>query len=300
MQFIKGIKDENDNILLSKIDSSLFEVKKKSDNLTPLDASSERMRICFLDLETTGTDKKEDKIIEIALKCIELNKSDGSDMNVIDAYESFQDPNMSIPEDATKVNGITDDMVKGQSIDWNVVESIFNTSQLIVAHNASFDRAFMDQSLEVSKHKIWACSINDINWDARGFISFKQETLCINHGFYYDSHRAMNDIDALIHLLIHPSYADNKPVAELIKNAKQNLCRIDALFSKYEYKDILRKNGYRWHDPNNGKKDEKCWRKFIHPDDKDSEYLWITKNVYNNQFQGRIVEITLKDKYKDD
>ena len=117
MQFIKGIKDENDNILLSKIDSSLFEVKKKSDNLTPLDASSERMRICFLDLETTGTDKKEDKIIEIALKCIELNKSDGSDMNVIDAYESFQEPNISIPEDATKVNGITDDMVKGQSID---------------------------------------------------------------------------------------------------------------------------------------------------------------------------------------
>ena len=39
MQFIKGIKDENDNILLSKIDSSLFEVKKKSDSLIPLDAS---------------------------------------------------------------------------------------------------------------------------------------------------------------------------------------------------------------------------------------------------------------------
>ena len=61
----------------------------KPDTLEKLNASSDRMRICFLDLETTGLDKNEDKIIEIAIKCIEITKQNGSDI-ALDAYESLK------------------------------------------------------------------------------------------------------------------------------------------------------------------------------------------------------------------
>ena len=54
------------------------------------------MRICFLDLETTGTDYKEDKIIEIAIKCIEIIKDNGNDVKVIAAYQSLEDPKIPI------------------------------------------------------------------------------------------------------------------------------------------------------------------------------------------------------------
>jgi len=297
MSFIKGLNDIDNNIKLQKYEGNNLKVAK-IDKLEKLDASNPRMRICFLDLETTGTDYKEDEIIEIAIKCIEIIKDTGENIVVIDAYDSLQEPSFPIPESATKINGITDDMVKGHSINWNKVQTIFENSQLIVAHNASFDRAFTDKKIELSKNKIWACSINDINWDSRGFSGVKQELLCIWHGFYYDSHRAMTDVDALINLLTHASYIKDKPITELIKNAKKPMCRVEATFAKFEYKEILKKRNYKWHDPGNGNKNDKAWCKLLPHEEVDAEREWLNENIYNNNFQGRIIEITIMDKYK--
>ncbi len=297
MSFIKGLNDIDNNIKLQKFEGKNLTVNKPQ-TLEPLDASSPRMRICFLDLETTGLDKKEDKIIEIASKCIEITKENGQDIAVIDSYESLQDPGCPIPESSTQINGITDEMVKGESIDWEYVEDILNKSQLIIAHNAQFDRSFMDLTLPLSKNKIWACSINDIDWDKRGFKALKQELLCIWHGFYYDSHRAMIDVDALIHLLTHSSYVDNKPIVELIQNAKKPVCRVEATFAKFKYKNLLKKRQYRWYNADNGNRDDNAWYKLINHADIESEREWLTENVYNGNFQGRFIEVTVIDKYK--
>ena len=297
MSFIKGLNDIENNIKLQKYEGKNLTVNKP-ETLESLDASSSRMRICFLDLETTGLDKKEDKIIEIAIKCIEITKESGQDIAVIDSYESLQDPGCPIPEISTQINGITDEMVQGKSIDWAYVENILNKSQLIIAHNAQFDRSFMDLTLPLSKNKIWACSINDIDWDERGFKSFKQELLCIWHGFYYDSHRAMIDVDALIHLLTHSSYANNKPIVELIQNAKKSICRIEATFAKFKYKNLLKKRQYKWYNADSGNRDDNAWYKLINHADIESEREWLTENVYNGNFQGRFIEVTVIDKYK--
>ena len=297
MSFIKGLNDIDNNIKLQKFEGKNLMVNKP-ETLESLDASSSRMRICFLDLETTGLDKKEDKIIEIAIKCIEITKENGADIAVIDSYESLQDPGCPIPESSTQINGITDEMVQGKSIDWDYVENILNKSQLIIAHNAQFDRSFMDLTLSLSKNKIWACSINDIDWDKRGFKSFKQELLCIWHGFYYDSHRAMIDVDALIHLLTHSSYVNNKPIVELIQNAKKPICRVEATFAKFKYKNLLKKRQYRWYNADSGNKDDNVWYKLIQHPNIESEREWLTENVYNGNFQGRFIEVTVIDKYK--
>ena len=297
MSFINGLNDINNNIKLQKYSGQGLEISKV-DTIEPLDATNPKMRICFLDLETTGTDYKEDAILEIAIKCVEITKKNGNDIIVVDAYDSLQNPGFPIPESATRINGITDDMVKGQQINWDRVKEIFEFSQLIVAHNATFDRSFTDQSIELSKNKIWACSINDINWDSRGFKNVKQELLCIWHGFYYDSHRAMADVDALINLVTHSSYIEDKPIIELIKNAKRSMCRVEAKFAKFEYKDLLKKRNYRWHDPNTGNKNDKAWCKLLPYEEVDSEVEWLNENIYKNNFQGRILEITIMDKYK--
>ena len=70
----------------------------------------------------------------------------------------------------------------------------------------------MDRCLPLSQEQVWLCSMKDINWMERGLNARGQEILCIWHGFYYDSHRAMFDVDALIHLLTHPSYKNEKPI----------------------------------------------------------------------------------------
>ena len=297
MSFINGLNDVDNNIKLQKYSGKNLQ-NSKPVNIQDLDASNPRMRVCFLDLETTGTDFRVDAILEIAIKCIEITKENGSDIVVIDSYDSLQDPGFPIPESATKINGISDDMVKGQQIDWKRVKEIFNISQLIVAHNAAFDRSFTDLNLELSKNKIWACSINDINWEERGFKNVKQELLCIWHGFYYDSHRAMTDVDALINLLTHSSYIKDKPIIELISNAKKPICRVEAKFAKFEYKDLLKKRNYRWNDPQTGNKDDKAWCKLLPHEEVESEVAWLNENIYKNNFQGRILEITIMDKYK--
>ena len=244
MTFLKNLSENKQAITLYKyngndlkVDSNL-EIQKNTKD-------SNFIHICFIDLETTGTHKKNDEIIEIAMKVIKIDKITGEGLQAIAEYESFQDPGFSIPEEASLVNNITDDMVKDHQIDWSRVIEILNLSQLCVAHNAAFDRAFLDKNLEESKNKVWACSINDIDWIKRGFTNFKQELLAHWHGFYYTSHRAMYDVDAMIHLVVHPSYEDNKPINELIQNARIPQFRILVKFDyKKELVDIIKSKRY--------------------------------------------------------
>jgi DNA polymerase III alpha subunit (gram-positive type) len=60
------------------------------------------MIVCF-DLETTGLDKYNDKIIEIA-----MIKFDENTFDVVDTYSSFIDPMMTIPEIISNITNIFD------------------------------------------------------------------------------------------------------------------------------------------------------------------------------------------------
>lgn len=292
MSFIKEVLNSDNTIQIKKFNGEGLELGSDQHEIN-LDRNSDFIYICVIDLETTGLDRDEDEIIEIAMKLIQVSKTKIEQLKVVDAYESFQDPGIVITEESTRIHGITNDMVQGHQIDWMRVEAILNNSQLIVAHNARFDRSFIDKKLELSKDKIWACSVNDIDWEKRNFSSKKQEMLCIWHGFYYDSHRAMIDVDALIFLLTHPSYESHHPILELIHNAKKPMCLIEATYAKYEFKNILKKRRYRWN------ADNKVWYTFVKNDEIDDERLWLTDNVYNKYFQGKIIEITPKNKYKE-
>ena len=286
MSFIKSVIQENENVTISKFNGKNIEVTGKN-------SDEYNSRICFLDLETTGLNKQQDQIIEIALKIVSANKNSGEIVEITNVYESFNDPGIPISYEASLVNGITNDMVAGKTIDWDNVGLLFESSDLIVAHNASFDRAFMDKSLPLSQEKLWACSVNDIDWLNRGFTSSKQELLCIWQGFYYDSHRAMNDVDDLIHLITSDFYNGNKPILELMENAANPYYKISALNSPFESKDQLKARNYYW---NNTKR---YWWKNVDHEEIDPERKWLTENIYNGQFAGRIEELPIIEKYKD-
>ena len=215
-------------------------------------------------------------------------------ISIDQVYESFNDPGEEISQEITLLTGINNDMVQRQSIDWEMVDIILKDADIIVAHNASFDRAFVDKHSSVSPNKIWACSINDIDWLGRGFSSPKQELLCYWHGFYFEAHRAMNDVDALIHLLTHSSYDIDRPVVELVENAQKPTYVIFATHFNYDLvkKDIVKANKYKW---NTG---EKIWYKNVNFDNLESEKEWLTEVIYDFHFEGRVEEINLIDKYK--
>jgi len=286
MSFLKKTINQNNKIELYKFVGENFV------NLSKEYQNESALKVCFLDLETTGSNKETSKIIEFAGKLTAIDKNNGELIGIIDSYQSFNDPEEPISQEITRITGITDEDVEGHSLNWGIISQIMHDADIIVAHNASFDRAFMDRYLPLSKDKVWVCSVNDINWAERGFNARGQEILCIWHGFYYESHRAMYDVDALIHLVTYDVKEQNKASLELIANSTKSSYQIAAINSPYETKDLLKSRKYRWNPT------RKYWWKNIFLEDLESEKEWMADNIYNGHFQGQVVEISLTDKYK--
>ena len=102
------------------------------------------MREIVLDTETTGFDPKSgDRLIEVG--CIEIVDL----LPTGRTYHCYVNPERSIPEDAIKVHGITDDMVKDAPIFAKMADEFldFIGDAPLIAHNAAFDRNFIDWEL---------------------------------------------------------------------------------------------------------------------------------------------------------
>lgn len=157
---------------------------------------------CILDTETTGLQAGVDRIVEIAILPFSFLKKTGELLIVGEPVVQLQDPGFALPSSTTSVNGITDEMLKGKEIDWAVVANELKSAALVIAHNAAFDRAFVDRELNRAKQDsrhVWGCSYDMLEWDAP---VNKQEVLLAWYcGLLYEAHRAEADIHALLHLL---------------------------------------------------------------------------------------------------
>lgn len=93
------------------------------------------------DLETTGISTKWDSIIEISAVKVKGHEP-------VDEFSALVNPGIHIPAGATKVNGISDDMVAGQPGLKGVLPDFlsFIEGEILVGHNIhSFDMKFLDR-----------------------------------------------------------------------------------------------------------------------------------------------------------
>jgi DNA polymerase-3 subunit epsilon len=75
---------------------------------------------------------------------------------------------------------------------------------LVIAHNADFDRRFLEKRVPVFAEKHWACSRFDIDWKAEGIRSSALEFVAYALRFFHDGHRAASDCRATLHALAQP------------------------------------------------------------------------------------------------
>lgn len=96
------------------------------------------MRFIAFDFETTGTLPGVDRIVEIGAVRFVNGQVDA-------VYSTLVDPKMAIPEAASRVNGISNDMVAGKPAIESLLESFaeFCADDPMVAHNAAFDAQFL-------------------------------------------------------------------------------------------------------------------------------------------------------------
>ena len=97
----------------------------------------------LVDTETTGLNAREAEVIEIG--AIAFTYGEGGEFgDVIGTFSALQQPSRAIPTEITDLTGITDEMVAGQVIDPNALRRFVEPADLIIAHNAAFDRPFCE------------------------------------------------------------------------------------------------------------------------------------------------------------
>ena len=242
-------------------------------------------RVIVLDTETTGLDQRGERIIELAMLSVLVDTTTGQPVGPVTTYESFEDPGKPIPAAITEITGIDDSMVQGQRIDDARVAELVQAADLIVAHNAGFDRPFVEARLPVFASKAWNCSFAGIDWKAQGSGSAKLEFLAHERGWFYDAHRALVDCHALLQVLAAPLRSGQSGLQQLLQGATQTRYKLRATGAPFDAKDALKSRGYRWDNEN-----RVWWTTLMGQDALEQEAGWLKAKAYN----GRSARVQLE------
>lgn len=232
----------------------------------------------IVDLETTGLDPQADAIMEIGL--LEFGVEGDEPPRVTRTYGALQDPGRPVAEEVLRITGMTQAHLTGQQIDWDVVRGFFQRASIVIAHNADFDRRFLEKSGKLAgltPH--WACSMRHIDWQRHNHKTLSLNYLAADHGFVNPfAHRAIFDC-ATTFRLITPY------LKELIIRSYEREYVIKAVYSPFESKDVLRLRGYRW-DP-----EERVWGKVIGETALADERKFLAEQVYRGEPKHREIVV---------
>ena len=235
-------------------------------------------RVIVLDTETTGLDNKSEKVIELAMLSVLVDSATGLPVGPVTVYESFEDPDRPIPPQITEITGIDDSMVKGLRIDDAAVTALVQEADLVVAHNAGFDRPFVEARWPVFAGKAWGCSFMGIDWKKEGSGSAKLEFLASERGWFYDAHRAQVDCHALLQVLSSPLSNGETGLSRLLTGGRQTRYKLRATGAPFEAKDKLKSRGYRW--DGDGRV---WWCSLASQELLDAECDWLRVEVYGRR-----------------
>nr|WP_303649487.1 3'-5' exonuclease [Asticcacaulis machinosus] len=251
----------------------------------------------IVDTETTGLNFRTHEVIEFGAVVFSFS-DDGKIGDVLEVYSGLQQPSSPIGEEITKLTGITDAMVSGQTLDVGLIERLLKGTDLVIAHNARFDRPFCERISPRFADLPWACSNSEIGWSTRGFEGSKLGYLVAQSGFFHDGHRAVDDCFALLEVLTAGDDLDGtSPFVELYQASLQSRARIWALNSPFEAKDLLKGRGYRWSDGSDGQ--PKSWWTEVGEADLDTELTYLRTEIYQRSDAEPLVRLmSAVDRFK--
>jgi len=257
-----------------------------------------------IDTEATGLDTTADTIIELGFVAFEYDASTGLIYRILHTYDDFEDPGKPLEEVIKQITGITDEMLTGKRLDDNEINTWLEKADLIIAHNAAFDRQMMERRLPKTVDTNWACTFNNINWKDENVSSHKLDYIAYRLGFYFDGHRADNDAQATLHLLTRALPESNKlAMSALLASAREKSFRLSAVHAPFEKKNELRAHGYFWlpayaYTDRYNKPKKGVWSKSVSEPDLESEKAWLIEHVYGGK-EGlfNCKEIAPKDRY---
>ncbi len=232
----------------------------------------------IVDVETTGIDPENDKIIEIGV--LEFAVDQDFNATIVSMYAGLEDPKEPLKPEIVKLTQLTDASLKGKSIEWDFVRQYFDRASIVVAHNAPFDRAFLMKRKELCDVEVhWACSIKHVDWAEKGFRSRALNYLAADHGFVNPfAHRALFDCASTFRLVA-------PHLKELMNKSYQREFRILATGAPFDAKDKLKERAYMW-DPVS-----RVWYKNILESSLSGERDFLSAEVYAGNTRHQEVEV---------
>ena len=178
------------------------------------------------DLETTGISPKTDEVVEISAVKVEHGK-------VTDEFSTLVNPKRRIPYGASRVNGITDDMVAEAPFFEQVLEEFleFIEGFVLVGHNiARFDMNFLYRDVEKYFERSLPNDYIDTLQMARRELPNLEHHRLTDLAEYYGisaegAHRAVNDCRMFLRkweILYTKNRAKIKKITEESIRQKQN------------------------------------------------------------------------------
>lgn len=164
------------------------------------------VEFCILDLETTGTDRTNDRITEIGAVKVRCGQ-------VLGTFQTLVNPGRAIPPQISVLTGLTDALVASAPR----IEAVLGTfarfigDAVVVGHNVGFDLGFLRAAFERGGHPDFRPTVVDTVALARRLVrdevpDCKLSTLASRFRLdHRPAHRALDDALAttdLLHLLI--------------------------------------------------------------------------------------------------
>lgn len=264
-------------------------------DLSPLPAGQRRG--LYVDVETTGLDPTRDEILELAM--VPFTYSLEGAITAIGApFQGLRQPSAPIPAEITALTGIDDALVAGHAIDPADVVAFAASAALVIAHNAAFDRRFLERFCPMFATKAWACSMTQVDWAAEGFAGQKLVHLAVSLGLFYDPHRAADDGLAGLAVLGRPLPKSGRTgLAQLLAAARQVTWRIWAENSPFEQKDRLKARGYRW----NGEAayGPRAWYIDVPDPRREEELAFLQTEIYGREVDLAVRRVDAYDRFSD-
>ncbi len=186
--------------------------------------------LAFVDLETTGTRARDDRVTEIGIVRVDAGTDDGEVR--VSEWSTLVDPEVPIPPAIVALTGITDAMVAGAPTFPTVARDVAELLEgaVFVAHNARFDYGFLKHEFARTGRPFTARVLCTVRLSRRLFPEAQGhglDAVIARHRLpAIDRHRALGDARALWSFL-QVLYRD--VAADALEAAAKRILRIPSL-----------------------------------------------------------------------
>ena len=200
--------------------------------------------LLIIDTETTGLDPENDQCIEIGVILFYVPKRS------VLAQQSFLIP-CEINE-AESINRIPAEITRvPQSVDKGLeyFKALLGCSDVLVAHNAAFDKQWFGKNRLPAISKPWICTMEDISWPKERQLRSRPSVrdLALSYGVpVWNAHRALTDC-----IYISEVFQRCEDLELLLRQGMEPRKLMRAKVS-YDERHLAKEAGFKWNEPIRG------------------------------------------------